>query len=322
MPRPAAKWVLPYSAEYLAAELGIHDVRGQADCELGVLEGAPESVASQPHPHGEPEMDRGLERVVPLSLEERFVVERDRPLRAHLDAGQMRQHGCTLDPRCGSSARLFEQRVGSLGVSGAVVQVGCEEQAPAGIVRVRSGRESERLLGEIGGRSRRPASVRRSSCLLQDRGDASIGLRRGEREVPRSFLGRRDDLGEPCVERPAPCRSLACGDSRAEQRMGESEPRPVELENPRVERLGEPGVEARADAASTRSIVGSASAATARATSSAAAPRPVDRVPAGARRGRRESGAPRRERASRHCSGVQMRARARRRGCRARSPRA
>ena len=168
--------------------------------------------------------------------------------------------GCALVAWCSRRTRLFEQRRCSGIVPRAVVLVGGDEEAPARVALARWRRKSKRLLGKIGGRSRRPAGLRRSSCLLHDRCDASIRLRRGEREVPRSLLARRDDVGEPSMQGSAPPGCLARDDCRAEQRMSESDVLAVELENPRVERLGEPGSQ-RAPIADSKSVtVGSASA--------------------------------------------------------------
>ena len=83
-----------------------------------------------------------------------------------------------------------------------------------------------------------PREVRRSGGLLEDVCDVAVGRARGEREMARSFLGGRHDVGEPCVKGSAAGGSLACRDSGAQQRMGESHVLAVELENPRVERLG------------------------------------------------------------------------------------
>ena len=154
----------------------------------------------------------------------------------------MSQNGCTFNPRDSGCTRVFEQRAGSRRITGAVVQIGREEQAPAGIVRARGRREPKRLLGEIGGRNRGPARVRRPSSLLESRRDVSIGLGSGEREMAGSFLGGGDDVGEPCVQRPAACGCLADDDRRAQQRVRESHVFAVEVEDPRVERLGEPRI--------------------------------------------------------------------------------
>ena len=62
-----------------------------------------------------------------------------------------------------------------------------------------------------------------------------------------SLLGRRDDVCEPRVERAAASRGLTCGDGSAQQRMGEAQTQAVELENPRVEGLGESSLEASTD---------------------------------------------------------------------------
>ena len=91
----------------------------------------------------------------------------------------------------------------------------------------------------------------------------------------RSSLDGTISASRACSDRRRD-RRLARGDRGSEQRMGEAQPLAVELEDPRVERLGEPGVEAGPTAVSTSVTVGSATAATARATSSARATEAVD----------------------------------------------
>ena len=60
-----------------------------------------------------------------------------------------------------------------------------------------------------------------------------------------SFLGGRRDVGEPRVKGPAARGCLACDDCRAKQWMSESHPVDVKLEDPRVERFGEPWIAPR-----------------------------------------------------------------------------
>jgi hypothetical protein len=128
-----------------------------------------------------------------------------------------------------------------------VVTVGREEQTSSCVLDVRGRREPERLLRQLGGRRRRAPGGRRPRCVLENQGDLATRLGCREREVARSFLSVRDDVGEPCVERPPTRRRLSPGDRRSEQRMGESQTLTIELENPRVERPGESWLEAGAE---------------------------------------------------------------------------
>ena len=97
--------------------------------------------------------------------------------------------------------------------------------------------------------------------------------------MPCSFLRGRDERCEPGVQRSPARRRLTGGDRGSEQRVGESQPLAVQLEDPRVERLARAGLAATTPGSASRrgSVVGSATAATTRATSSAAAPRPSRR---------------------------------------------
>ena len=117
--------------------------------------------------------------------------------------------------------------------------LGGEEEAPSSVVDLCRRREPERLVGQLGGSRRRAARVGRPRCLLEDRSDLTIRLGRRKGEVPSSFLRARNDRREPCVQRPSARRRLAGGDGRSEQRVGESHALPVQLEDPRVECLGE-----------------------------------------------------------------------------------
>ena len=122
--------------ERAAPESSVADTRGGADGELAVLDAALDAVA-ETHQPGEAEVDPGLERIVAAGLRECLAVESHGVLRARLDAGQMGQDGRALVARRSRGARLFEQRRCPVVVPGAVVHVGCHEQAPTGVIRTR-----------------------------------------------------------------------------------------------------------------------------------------------------------------------------------------
>ena len=76
-----------------------------------------------------------------------------------------------------------------------------------------------------------PRACALSAASSTSGGDLAARLGRGEREMPRSFLRARSDLGEPRVERPPLRRCGARPDRRAEQGVREAEPLPVDLED-------------------------------------------------------------------------------------------
>ena len=151
-------------------------------------------------------MDGGLERVVALGFRERLAVERHGVLRARPgrrpDVPGRSRARCPAQPlRAPARAGRSRGRCHRRGRA-------CRRRGADAVARrpdVAGGREPKRLLGQLGGRRRRAAGVRRSRGVLEDRGDLARRLGRGEREVPRSFLGGRDDLA-----------SRACSDRRRE----------------------------------------------------------------------------------------------------------
>ena len=60
--------------------------------------------------------------------------------------------------------------------------------------------------------------------------------------MPHSFLRARSDLREPSVNRPPLRRCGARPDRRAEQRVREAEPLPVDLQDPGVDRAAKAGL--------------------------------------------------------------------------------
>ena len=192
-----------------------------------------------------------------------------------------------------------------------------------GVVPTRGRCEPKRLLGQLGGRRRRATDVRRSGGLLEDRSDVASRARpwraRGGARVPQRMARRRRAARAATVRRAGVWRA---SNRRAEQRMGESHAarRQARESARRAPRRARGRSERRAPLPRA-ATVGSASAATARATSSAAGPRPSRRS-CRSSSSRRGSGAPRPTRACRLAAGARLRARARRRDCRARSPRA
>ena len=91
--------------------------------------------------------------------------------------------------------------------------------------------------------------------------------------MSRSLLSGLHDIGEACVQGPSARRRLARGNRGSQQRMGESKALAIELEDPRGDRLAQAGLGFVADGELHERQVGSASAATTRARSSAAGPR-------------------------------------------------
>ena len=73
-------------------------------------------------------------------------------------------------------------------------------------------RQPQRLLGELGGRDRRPTSARQSSGVLQDTGDLGVWALRRQREMARAVERVRDDEGEACVCVPSLLRGRAVVD--------------------------------------------------------------------------------------------------------------
>ena len=165
-------------------------------------------------------------------------------------------------------------------------------------------REPERLLR----RARRPPPARREPAPLGRPSSRIEAISRSGSAVASARWRARSSadgtsVGEPCVQRPAARRGLACDDRRAEQRMGEAHVLAVELEDPRVERLGEPGRSAR------RAPLPGARPSGRRALRQRARPRAprAEAVDARAQElveARRESGARRRARACRLCAGA------------------
>ena len=86
-------------------------------------------------------------------------------------------------------------------IPGSVVHVGCREEKPAGIVGARGRRDPKRFLGELSGRRRRAARARGRRGRLKDRGDIGVRSGRGKREMACPFLGGRDELRQPGVQR-------------------------------------------------------------------------------------------------------------------------
>jgi hypothetical protein len=190
-----------------------------------------------------------LERVVPLRLGECLPVKSLRLPWAGIpsDIAELDENGRPFEAGPGLGARLFQKRFGARRVARDEVPLGGEEETPASVRHLAVLRESKRLLRQLCGRRRSPAGVCGMGSLLERRRDAGVALDCREREVARSFLSRRDDLGEPRVQRPARRWGLARDDRGAEQRMGEAELLAVEVQNRCVERLRQAAVEARAD---------------------------------------------------------------------------
>ena len=176
-------------------------------------------------------------RVVPLRLGERLLVERLGLPWLGLRSREPDEHPGQLDAACGLRARACEQGRGSGAVADGVVDVGGEEQAPAGIGAGCGRREPECLLGELRGSGGSAAARRRSGGILERGGDLGARLGRGEGEVTGPFLLRGDALREPRVQRPAAKGRLTAADRGAEQRVSEAQALPVQLEDPRCERL-------------------------------------------------------------------------------------
>ena len=163
-----------------------------------------------------------------------------------LDAGETREDRRAIVSRVSRGICLFEERACSLGVAGVVEQLRCAEHASTCVDRRRRGSKAHRLLREVGGRGERPACGRGSGRVLERRRHVVVRFGRREREVARSLLAD-DHSRELGVDRPPARRRLARGDGEAEQRMGEAQALPVELENPRAQRLVERSVEVRPD---------------------------------------------------------------------------
>ena len=134
-----------------------------------------------------------------------------------------------------------------VGVAGEVVPVGREEETASRIGHVARRCQPERLLRQVGGPGRRAARVSRLRCVLEDRGGRAIRLGRREREVASPFLDGRSGLGKPRVQTVPARRRQAYGDRRSQQRMGESDPLPVQLEDACRDALCQPRLVTGAD---------------------------------------------------------------------------
>ena len=145
-------------------------------------------------------MDLGVERLV-VGFRERLAVERHRARHADMDVGEMHQDLGSLVARRRRGQCSFEERDCALLVSGVSVQVGGGEQAAPGVGCRAGRRQSKRLFRQLRGGRRRTATLGHARGFGEDRGDLGVGLGRGQRELARPFLGRRDDLGHPSVKR-------------------------------------------------------------------------------------------------------------------------
>ena len=112
------------------------------------------------------------------------------------------------------------------------------DAAALAFVVVSRRRQPASLLQQVGGRIRRPARGGAPGGLVQRLRDCLVGLRRGQREMPRALLRVVEDLRELRVQRAAlGSREQLVSDGR-EQRMRECEALPILLEDARRYRGG------------------------------------------------------------------------------------
>ena len=156
------------------------------------------------------------------------------------------ESSCT---RCSSSA---ESR-GS--VARLVVLGGALEERTSYVLDILGGCEPDSQLGELGGRRAAPGVCARCAAPRHG-GDLAARLDGGEREMPRSFLRGRSELGEPRVERLPLLRSRARPDRRAGRGVREAEALSVDFEDSGPIASPSPVSAGRPAAASTRRTVG------------------------------------------------------------------
>jgi hypothetical protein len=117
--------------------------------------------------------------------------------------------------------------------------VGAREGAPAHLLDILGGCEPQRELGQLRGGGGCSSRVHALCRPFDDGGDLAARLNGSEREMPRSLLRDRGNLGEPSVERPALRRCGTRPDRRAQQGVREAEPFPVDLEDSGLERVAQ-----------------------------------------------------------------------------------
>ena len=142
-------------------------------------------------------------------------------------------------PGAAVSRASSRSAVAPLEVSGDVVPLGGEIEPSPRVAAVARRCEPDRRSASSAAAAARHARLPTSPASSRIAAISGVRLGRREGEVPRALLLRRDELREPCVERSPARRRLAGGDGRAEEGMGEAEPLAVELEDARLDGLGE-----------------------------------------------------------------------------------
>ncbi len=161
------------------------------------------------HEIGKTQVNLRHEGVVAFSLGKCFAILFNRFARADEilhRAGQVHE-----DPSPRGSARrrfvrLLEQGDRAAAVAYLAEAIGAIDGAPVHVLDIRGRCEPDGQLGELGGGSGTSSCVYVPGRLLHDGGNLAARLRRGEREMPCSFLPVGNEIGEEGMERAAPGR--------------------------------------------------------------------------------------------------------------------
>ena len=129
MPRPASEVHAPYARGRGSAAQGRRHAR-QRGRRARRAPGRARSRRARPHQRGEPEVDRGLERVVALGFRERLAVQRHgvSRARARTHVGELARGRSPARRPARPRLALVEQGERAAGVAGGVVPVGGEEE--------------------------------------------------------------------------------------------------------------------------------------------------------------------------------------------------